>query len=429
MQKRRFWQICSKAAPVGLKVLLPVVALATSLAAAKWMIDTKPKPPQADVQQTVPAVTAVEVQRRSVCFPIRSQGTVQPRRESTLAARVSGQVEWVADCFDESGFFRQGQVLVRIDRRDHLIRVQRLEAALRSAVAHQTESEQDLSRLLPLMNRGATTKAAVDQAKARAEMATAAVDEINAQLAEARYAEADTEIKAPFDGCIQEKCVEVGQFVTVGTKLASCFATDAVEVRLPISDDEFAFLGLPLGQSFPSGRGPAVELTADFAGQRLKWYGTIVRSEAIVDSRSRMVFLVAQVKDPYADIQSGHGQPLAVGMFVEGAVRCCPICDAIVLPESCIDSRGELLAIDEESRLEFVKAEVLRRGRGWVVVRAELADGSEVCSTRLEGVVPGMAVQIVGDAAGMTAEMTRGGVMDLSAGTVVWSTRRRGDQP
>jgi len=399
---------------LGLKITLPLLVLAGSVATAQWLIESKPKPSEQDIVAAAPAVTAVRLERRTVSFPIRSQGTVQPRRETTLAARVAGQVEWVAECFDESGFFQQGQLLARIDQRDHLLRVQRLEAAIKSAQAHRDESQQELKRLVSLQEYDATTESAVDQARATSLMAEAAIMEIQAQLAEARNAAADTEIKAPFDGCIREKCVEVGQFVTVGTKLAACFATDAVEVRLPVSGDEFAFLGVPLGATLPAGTGPEVQLEVDFAGRKCRWQGRIVRSEAMVDARSRMVFLVAQVNNPYAATQANGGQPLAVGMFVEGAIRCPPVTEAIVLPESCVNSRGEMFVIGESGALELVEVDLLRRQCDWIVVRSDVADGGTVCSTRLDGAVPGMFVQVVGDVAGVVAGSPGEHVVDLS---------------
>ena len=377
------------------KWTLPVLTVGAAVGVAYWLIETQPKAPHNDVAEAAPAITAVRLERRTVCFPIRSQGTVQPRRETTLTARVSGQIEWVAECFDESGFFSKGDVLARIDQRDYAIRIRRLEASKRSAEAHLFDSQQDLKRQQSLTEQGATTKAALQQAEATTEMAAAALEELEAQLAEAQNAKSDTQIIAPYDGCIQEISVEVGQFVTVGTKLASCFATDAVEVRLPVTDEEFAFLSLPLGTSLPSGSGPAVELTAQFAGRQCRWAGNIVRSEAIVDSRSRMVYLVAQVTSPYQSTQASGGQPLAVGMFVEAMIRCPPMADVIVLPESCVSNSGEIFVVNAEEKLDLVQIKTLRREQEWIVALGEVADGAIVCSTRLEGAVPGMAVEIV----------------------------------
>ena len=108
-------------------------------------------------------------------------------------------------------------------------------------------------------------------------------------------------------------CLAVASFAAPAAAKAPSVRFDtmpAVACR-DVTDDEFAFLGLALGTSLPSGSGPAVELTSEFAGRQCRWSGNIVRSEAIVDSRSRMVYLVAQVQDPYSNTQGNGGQPLA----------------------------------------------------------------------------------------------------------------------
>ncbi len=403
-----------KAVGLVLKTTLPIVTVAATVWIALWLYATKPEAKQQQVIDAGPAVRAVRLERQTVSFPIRSQGTVQPERETTLTARVAGQVEWVADCFYASGFFHKGEVLVRIDRRDYAIRIQRLEASLRSAKAHLLDAQQDLKREQTLTESEATTEASLQEAVATAEMAAATVEELEAQVAEARNAESDTQIVAPFDGCIQEKSVELGQFVTIGTKLASCFATDVVEVRLPVDDDDFAFLGLPLGVSLKPGSGPEVLLEAVFAGGLRRWSGSIVRSEAIVDKRSRMVYLVAQVSEPYSNTQANGGQPLAVGMFVEATIRCPPMADAILLPESCVTSTGEILIVDSDRHLRPTPIRTLRREGGWIVAVGEVAEGVAVCATPLDNAVPGMTVQVQGEIQPVVAATgAEGEVVDL----------------
>ena len=405
---------------VGLKVVMPLITLTAGVAIAQWLIATKPPPPQQTVKRIVPVVSAARVEKRSVCFPIRSQGTVLPRTESTLVARVSGRIVRVADTFDESGFFRKGDVLVEIDKRDYEVRIRRLEASLAAHRAQLAEAKKYLDRLAQLRGGSAVTEVEVDRSKAAYDVAESRQKELEAQLEEARNAESDTEIVAPFDGCIREKHADLGQFVTTGTPLATCFATDAVEVRLPVDGLEFAFLDLPLGETLDAGRGPDVVLETQFGGETCRWEGRIARSEAFVDARSRMVYLVAQVPRPYEKKSRNSGQPLAVGMFVQATIRSSPADDAVVLPEQCVDNQGSLFVIDAEGKLQPRDVQVLRRESGWVVVRGDLIDGQDVCATLPEHAVPGMEVQIVEHITPETSpgQRQRGaaGVVDLCDG-------------
>jgi hypothetical protein len=188
-----------------------------------------------------------------------------------------------------------------------------------------------------------------------------------------------------------------------------------------------------------------VVLEAHFAGKRCRWSGTIVRSEAIVDSRSRMVYLVASVPRPYERTDASGGQPLAVGMFVQAAIRCAPIADAVVLPEACVGHDGKLFVIGPDGRLEPREVEVLRREGTWVVARGDFADGESVCATRVEhpnrdnkpanaaferkldNAIPEMRVNVVEYVESEFVALDQGGLVDLSAAAT--SVAERGDEP
>jgi len=398
-----------------LKAVAPLVTVAVSVGLAYWLVQTKPQPPQQDAPQAAPAVRIARAHQRTVCFPIHSQGTVAPRTESTLVAPVMGRIVEVAESFDESGFFRKGDVLVQIDRRDFQVRIERLEAALRASQAEQREARSTLQRQTALRERQATSQAELDRAQAAFDMAAARISELQAQLAEAKNSDTDAAVVAPFDGCIRDKKADQGQYVTPGTPLATCFATDSVEVRLPVEDQDFGMLGLPLAATLEPDRRPSVVLEAQFAGKRRRWQGTIVRSEAMIDPRSRMVYLVASVDHPYQQAESEGSYPLAVGMFVDAQIRCRPVPDAFVLPEACVSHDGKLFVVDSEKRLQARKISVVRRQQEWVVVRGELSDSEQVCATRLEHPIPGMQVQVVDDVTPAYATAGRGEVLDLCA--------------
>ncbi len=398
---------------IAIKILAPILTVALAAMVAWRLYKTKPAPPQQAKEVILPAVLSARAQAGSVCFPVRSQGTVMPRTESTLIAQVPGRIISVADSFDESRFFRKGDLLVQIDPRDYQIRIRRLDASIRAAQAESQEAKLRLDRHLKLRERDVATQSELDQSQATLKVTTARVAELEAQLDEARNAETDTAVVAPFDGCVREKHVDVGQYVTTGAALAMCFATDTVEIRLPVDDDEFAFLDLPLGSSFAPGDGPPVILEAEFGGERRRWQGRIVRSEALVDRKSRMAYLVASVASPYKSTDESGGQPLAVGMFVQATIRSCAVEDAIVLPESCVESGGRVFTIDSSDRLKAKEVRVLRRVGEWAVVRGDIADDERVCATHLERAIDGMQVQIVEDVTREVPCGDGGDVLDL----------------
>jgi hypothetical protein len=100
-------------------------------------------------------------------------------------------------------------------------------------------------------------------------------------------------------------------------------------------------------------------------------------------------------------------------MFVEATVRSCAVKDAIVLPESCVESGGRIFTIDESDRLKSKEVQVLRREGEWAVVRGDLTERQRVCATHLERAVDGMQVQIVEDVTREIACGDGGGILDL----------------
>jgi hypothetical protein len=179
--------------------------------------------------------------------------------------------------------------------------------------------------------------------------------------------------------------------------VANIFAVDYVEVRLPIPDAELAYLDLPLDYMgvAEEQNGPEVLLTADFAGERRRWTGRIVRVEGEIDPVSRMVHVVAQVDDPYGRHGDTAQTPLSVGLFVEAEIIGREVDNAVVLPRSALRRDGTVLIVDEESRLRFRDVDVLRAGRKDAIITGGLSAGERVCISVLEAVTDGMKIRTV----------------------------------
>ena len=140
---------------------------------------------------------------------------------------------------------------------------------------------------------------------------------------------------------MRAKSVDLGQFVTVGNPIATVYAVDIAEVRLPLPDGELAYLDLPLAYRGGANRpGPPVKVLATFAGAVHEWRGRIVRTESEIDPVSRMVHVVAEVNDPYAPGPDPNRPPLAVGMFVEAEIDGRAFDNIAVLPRAALRGRG-----------------------------------------------------------------------------------------
>ena len=232
------------------------------------------------------------------------------------------------------------------------------------------------------------------------EDARAAVAAAEASLDRAKRNLDRAELRAPYVGRVRRKNVDIGQFVTVGSSVATIYAVDYAEIRLPLPDEELAYLDLPLSYRGSQNRvGPPVTLRAQFAGRTHTWQGRIVRAEGEIDPVSRMVHVVAQVKDPYAPGRDLSRPPLAVGMYVEAEIAGRVATEVAVLPRAALSGPSQVLVVDEESRLRFRTVELLRSTTEAIVVRAGLEAGEMVSVSPLEAVTDGMKVRVLSDAA------------------------------
>ena len=227
-------------------------------------------------------------------------------------------------------------------------------------------------------------------AEARAALAAA-----EAALAQAERDIERCTVRAPYAGRVRSKAVDVGQFVARGAELARLYAIDYAEVRLPLADDELAFVDLPLAfrGDTATGDGPEVLLSARFAGREHVWEGRLVRTEGEIDPDTRMVVAVARVEDPYGRGGDERRPPLAVGLFTRAEIQGRVVEDVVVLPRRALRDGRSVLVVDGDDRLRIRPVEVLRSEGERVLLSAGVASGERVVATPLEIAVDGMRVR------------------------------------
>lgn len=321
-----------------ISIVLVVLALAGMGAAAFMTIQVlKPEPEQADEKFAGLSVFAERVQREDLNFTVKAQGEVRPQREIVVAPQIAGRIAFVSPDFIDGGFIRRGQVLVRLETADYQLAVVRAQSGVASAeqrlareVAEAEVARQDLDNL------GITDSSPLARREPQMAEAQAALESAKAQLADAELALSRTAVVAPFDGRVREETVDVGQFASPGQSLGRVFATDVVEVALPITDAQLGQLGIPLAfAETTSAKGPRVIFSAPVGGVERQWEGRVTRSSAAVNSQTRLINVIAELNDPYG-AGSDNGAPMAPGLFVTAEVDGTRIENLLVAPRSAI---------------------------------------------------------------------------------------------
>jgi RND family efflux transporter MFP subunit len=369
------------------KFILPlVVMIGFAVAAAGLMmtsVELKPSAPE-----PIPRVVKViDVDLQTIRLTVDSQGTIAPRTESELVPEVSGRVLEVSPALAAGGHFRKGDTLLRIDDADYRTALSRARSTVQRTEAELELAQFEHARQKQLEDQKLASRSLFQQAARTLKVAQAAHNEANNALKQAERDLARTELKAPFDGRVRNERADVGQFIQRGASIGTLYASDVVEVRLPVADRQLAFLNIPFGYhgDIEASDAPRVTLTAEFAGEKLSWQGTIVRTEAEIDAQTRMVNVVAQIK-------TNNDPQLSVGLFVAAKIQGREVDDVIVLPRAALRGNDRVLVVDEEDRLYHRDIIPLRLYEDKVIVQSGLRTGDRVCVSQIQTVIDGMKV-------------------------------------
>lgn len=378
-----------------LKVVLPVVIIVVGIIVARQLLVHSPKAQREAVVTQLPLVRTLQVQPQDVRIPVYTQGTVTPRTVSNLSAEVTGRIIQVATQYANGGFFKKGEILLSVNPSDYELAITKAEALVASAKQQLAQAEAEYKQKLEEY-KGIDPGKVTDYAlrKPQYEGAKASLKAARADLDLAKVQLARCQIRAPFDGRIIEKKADLGQYVAPGMVLASVYAIDVAEVRLPLSQAQIKFIDLPsAGQDLT--HPIKVRLTGLSAGKEQSWVSQIVRSEAVIDERNRLHYVVAQVKDPYGMHARDKAKPaLTTGLFVEAEIEGRLLQGVYTLPRLAIHNTNTVWLLDKDARLEIRSIELIHRGEEKAYVSQGLNPGETVIISPLDAVVQGMQLRV-----------------------------------
>jgi RND family efflux transporter MFP subunit len=383
------------------RYLLPlaVIVLSVVLVVTLVVIAKSKRPERKETAEPATLVDTIRAEKTSLNFAVYSQGSVQPRTETTLVAEVAGQIVSVSSNFIAGGFFRKGEVLLQIDPSDYETGLLRAEANLASRRAQYADqkarSEQALKDWTNLGREGEPSDLVLR--KPQLAEALAGVQAAEAELKEAERDLQRTRIRVPYDGLVRSKQVDIGQYVSPGTPLGTTFAVDTAEIRLPLSSSDLAYLDLPSATRLDQAHRVPVTLTTENGGSGERWQAEIIRTEGVVDQSSLVVYAVAEVVDPYGVLGLSEQAELKMGTFVRAEIQGRRVEDVVVLPRSVLRPGDTVLIASDERLLEIRQVAVARAEPRLVYVSDGIAEGELVITTSMDAPIPGMRLNVSGE--------------------------------
>lgn len=134
-----------------------------------------------------------------------------------IASKVGGYVKTVH--IAEGMKVRKGDLMVEIDDRDYQNTLRQMKGELSSLEARKRDLEKNLKRISELFSKGVVSQQQYDSSSTALAEARAKYEALSAQVAQAELNFENTHIKAPSDGFIAKKSVEVGQLAAPGVPL------------------------------------------------------------------------------------------------------------------------------------------------------------------------------------------------------------------
>lgn len=205
----------------------------------------------------------VKVERGAITATVSATGTLNPVTSVQVGTQVSGQIKELFVDFNSA--VKKGQLVARIDPETFEYRVRQAQAdteAARSALGRAQVSlinaQRELNRTKELVARNFVSpadldsrQAAFDLAQADVRNAQAVVAQRDASLASARVDLGRTEIRAPVDGVVIKRSVDVGQTVAASLQAPELFviARDLRDMQVEASIDEADIGRIRVGQS------------------------------------------------------------------------------------------------------------------------------------------------------------------------------------
>lgn len=371
---------------------IPLFILVFFGLAAWLLINTKEAPEQIVEEKIVPIIDVINVEQKTVSLNLPSYGVVTPKNKTQLVTEVKGRLLTISPNFVAGGVVTKGEQLAVIEPSDYEADLSQAQASLAQA---QAALEEEVARGEVAKNDwkgydgGLPPELGLRVPQLKKEQA-------NVKFAEATMARAQrnlerTIIRAPFEGIIKVRNVDLGQYVTLGTNLGELYDTRIAEVRLPLANNDLAYL------ESVDNPDTQVTLSASLAGKNVTWTGNIVRSEGVIDAENRMVYLVAEIKDPYLRESHQAGLlPLKYGSFVTAVIKGRTVEGIVELPRHIVRN-GQVAIVSADNVVEVRDVNIVRTDVNSVYIKDSLQDGERISITKLASMRSGQLVKILGE--------------------------------
>lgn len=383
-----------KKSHLALKIILPLLILVAGISGFKMLTQLKKTPHRQPPQQQGVLVDVISPASGNFQVTVHATGTVKAAQEITLVPEVSGKVIEIAENFVNGGQFSSGATMIKIDPSNYQLALGKARAEIAQAqVALATERERAKIAInewqnIDIDSKGEPGPLVTHEIQLKQQQANLAAAEANLKLAELNLER--TVLKAPFNGRISQKQVDLGQYIRSGGVIGKLSGTDQAEIYVPLPYSELQWLNMPAANSHQSGSTAAIFLPGE---KQPHWQGKIIRSLGEIDPTTRMATVVIAVDNPYATASNQFN--LETGMFVDIQIKGKPLDNILSIPRKTLRNNQQIWVVDKNNRLKIKTVEIARREKDQLLVSHGLSPDDRVITTTLAAAADGLLLRPV----------------------------------
>jgi len=327
-------------------------------------------------QRAALRVRVAPVAVQDVVYQIKSLGQIEAQDMVQVTAQVEGVATDVR--FREGDRVGPGTVLLRIDPDRYRLEAERAQATIEQSQAEQDRAGADLRRREALAQNDLLSAEELNRSRSDSTRLTASVEVAQAALGIAQQNLARSEVRPQVSGVIDTRTVDTGQFVRMGTVLATIVDSSRLRLRFKVSEAEslratvggnVTFRVAPLGPR-------------DFTAQ-------IYHVGRIANTTTRQVEVLSWVDNP------GELKP---GFFAEVTLAGERRERALVVPESAIQAseQGFVTYVVDGGAARVRPIQLgLRTGTGIVEILSGLKPGETVVTQGSDRLDDGIPVEVL----------------------------------
>ena len=379
---------------LALKIILPLLILIIGFVGFRMLTHLKKTPHRQQLSQPGVLVNVIDLEVGDFQVTVHTTGTVRAAQQISLVPEVSGKVVSISPQLVSGGQFKKGATLLKIDPSNYQLAVEKARAEIAQAqVALATERERAKIALaewerIDISDKGEPGLLVSREIQLKQQQANLSAAQANLKLAQLNLQR--TELKAPFNGRISQKQVDLGQYLRSGVSIGKFSGTDRAEIYVPLPYTELQWLTIPAASDQKSGSTVEISLPGQ---QKPLWQGKIIRSLGEIDPTTRMATIVVVVDNPYRQKGAVNQPDLETGMFVDIQLKGRFLDNVISIPRKALRNNQQVWLIDEENRLRIKQVEISRREKERLLISAGLSAGEQVVTTSLSAAADGMLLR------------------------------------